>query len=86
MMDQKMQEQMEGAMHAEASAPRDYFGNIITVGAEVAFMQTGYRSLMKGTIKKITDKTVLIAHPATNTCKTETKQAHDQVIVNPNSK
>lgn len=60
---------------------KDFFGNTISEGVEVAFMQTGYRQLLKGTVVKITNKTVLISHERTNTGKTETKQEHEQVIV-----
>lgn len=59
----------------------DFFGSEIKVGDLVAFMQTGYRSLMTGTVNKITDMHVFMSHPETNTCKTETKQSHNQVIV-----
>jgi peroxiredoxin len=60
---------------------KDFFGNEITVGDTVAFMQTGYRSLRSGTVKSITEKTVLISHKETNVCSTETRQFHSQVIV-----
>jgi peroxiredoxin len=60
---------------------KDFFGNEIKVGDTVAFMQTGYRSLRSGTVKSITEKTVLISHKETNVCSTETRQFHSQVIV-----
>lgn len=59
----------------------DYFGNKISEGDTVAFMQTGYRQLITGIVKIVTDKTVIIQHERTNVGKTETKQFHDQVIV-----
>lgn len=59
----------------------DYFGNEIKVGDTVAFMQTGYRNFMEGTVSKLTDQTVIIDHEPTNTSKTQTKQFHKQVIV-----
>ena len=59
----------------------DFFGNIITVGDEVAFMQIGYRQLLKGIVVKLTDKMVFVSHERTNVGKTETKQEHNQVIV-----
>lgn len=60
---------------------KDFFGNEIKIGDIVAFMQTGYRSLRSGTVKSITEKTVLISHKETNVCSTETRQFHSQVIV-----
>ena len=62
---------------------KDFFGNEINIGNEVAFMQTKYRNLLKGKVVKITEHTVLIEHKPTNTLKTETRQEHSQVIVNP---
>ena len=61
---------------------KDFFGNEINDGDEVAFMQTGYRSLMRGTVLRIANATLFIGHPATNVGKTETKQHMSQVIVN----
>lgn len=60
---------------------KDFFDNDINVGDEVAFMQTGYRTLLKGVVAKITDKLVFITHERTNVGKTETKQEFNQVIV-----
>jgi hypothetical protein len=59
----------------------DYFGNEIKIGDTVAFMQTGYRQLMSGSINSITEKNVIIDHERTNVGKTRTKQFHNQVIV-----
>ena len=59
----------------------DYFGNEIRIGDTVAFMQTGYRQLMKGTVSRITEQNVIIDHEMTNVGKTQTKQLHNQVIV-----
>jgi hypothetical protein len=59
---------------------KDYLGQEINVGDPVIFVQLNYRNFLKGTITKITEKTVLISHPKTNTCSTETKQYPDQVI------
>lgn len=61
---------------------KDFFGNEITLGDTVAFMQTGYRQLVKGTVIKITNNTLILSHPATNVGKIETKQDSSQVIVN----
>lgn len=58
----------------------DYLGREMGVGDEVVFMQKNYRNFWKGVIIKITPQTVLISHESTNTCGTETKQGHDQVI------
>ena len=64
---------------------KDFFGNEITLGCEVAFMQTQYRNLRLGRVKKITEKTVLIEHPKNGSGFTgyqeETRQDHAQVIV-----
>jgi peroxiredoxin len=59
---------------------KDYLGKPLSVGDTVVFMQLKYRGLMKGTIKKLTAKTAIIEHPMTNTCSTESKQFHDQMI------
>lgn len=63
---------------------KDFFGTEIKVGDTVAFMQTGYRSLMSGTVIKLTEKTVFIKHAKTNVCSEETKQSPRQVIVKTN--
>jgi hypothetical protein len=59
---------------------KDFFDNELAVGDTVAFMQTGYRNLIAGTITKITDKMLVISHERQNVGGTETKQAHGQVI------
>jgi peroxiredoxin len=59
---------------------KDFLGNCLEVGDEVVFVQLGYRNLWKGTIAKITAKTILISHKKTNTCSIETKQFPEQVI------
>lgn len=59
----------------------DYFGNIINIGDTAAFMQTGYRQLMIGTVIRLTDRMVILSHGRTNTGKTETKQEHNQIII-----
>ena len=61
---------------------KDFFGNEINIGDTIAFMQTGYRQLKIGIVKKLTPQMVIIEHERFNTGKTETKQSHDQVIVN----
>lgn len=60
---------------------KDFVGNDLNVGDTVAFIQIGYRNLLKGIVSRVTSKTVLIVHERTNTCSTESKQFHDQVIV-----
>ena len=62
--------------------PRDFFGNQIVLGQEVAFMQLGYRHLLKGEVIHISPKHVQIRHKKTNVGRTETKQQHCQIIVN----
>lgn len=62
---------------------RDYFGNEINIGDTVAFMQTGYRSMMTGIVEKITNSTLIIQHEKTNRGKTSTKQDSSQVFVKP---
>lgn len=59
----------------------DFFGNEISIGDTVAFMQKGYRIFLTGTVVKITEKTLLIEHERTNVGSTQTKQFHDQVFV-----
>lgn len=59
---------------------KDKLRNPINVGDTVIFMQLNYRNLLVGTIKSISNKTLIIEHPMTNVCSTETKQFHDQVI------
>lgn len=65
---------------------KDFLDNKIEVGSSVIFAQLGYRNLMKGKIKSISEKNVMIEHEKTNTNRiTITKQLHNQVIVfNPN--
>ena len=63
------------------SMAQDFFGNEITLGCDVAFMQTKYRNFVMGKVVKITDKTIEISHDPTNTFKKNTKQSHNQVIV-----
>lgn len=65
---------------------KDYFGNELNIGDEVAFMRVNYRSLMKGTIISMAEKTVLLSHEeirirkTRRTKKTKTRQYADQVI------
>jgi peroxiredoxin len=59
---------------------RDFLNNELQVGDEVVFMRVKYRGLMRGTIKRLSEKTALIVHEKTNLCTTETKQFHDQII------
>lgn len=58
----------------------DFFGNEFKLGDTVAFMQIGYRNLIQGKVISISAKELRISHAATNTCSTESKQAHSQVI------
>lgn len=62
---------------------KDFFGNEINVDDTVAFMLRGYRSLTTGTVKSITEQTVLIEHQHhnINDYMTTTRQQHNQVIV-----
>lgn len=59
---------------------KDFLGQELHVGDSVVFVQLGYRNLWFGTISKLTEKTALISHKETNTCSTETKQFHNQLI------
>jgi len=63
---------------------KDFLGNLIGVGDEVVFVQLGYRNLVRGTITKITPKTLTISHDKTNVGGKQTKQFHDQVVRIPN--
>jgi len=59
----------------------DFLDKEVNIGDTVVFVQKDYRNLMKGTVKKMTDKTVLIEHDKTNICSTETRQSYGQIIV-----
>lgn len=59
----------------------DFLNKEVNLGDTVVFVQKDYRNLMKGTVKKMTDKTVLIEHEKTNMCSTETRQCYGQIIV-----
>lgn len=59
---------------------KDIVGNDLNLNDTVVFMQIGYRNLLVGKIIKITEKTVLIEHAATNTYSTQTKQFSSQVV------
>ena len=59
---------------------KDYLGNDLFVGDEVAFMQIRYRGLMKGVIKALSPKKATIVHERTNLGTTESIQFHDQII------
>lgn len=59
---------------------KDYLGNELFVGDEVAFMQIHYRGLMKGTIKSLSPKKATIIHERTNLGSTKSIQFHDQII------
>lgn len=58
----------------------DFLGKEIKVGDKVVFAQLQYRNLLIGEIIRLTDKTALIKHEETNTCGTQTKQFHKQLI------
>lgn len=58
----------------------DYLGNELKVGDTVAFMQIGYRGLMKGIIVKMSEQKATISHEKTNTCKTQSIQFYDQMV------
>ena len=59
---------------------KDFLGQDLREGDEVAFMQIHYRGLMKGVIKKLTPKKAVIAHEKTNVCSTESIQFHSQMV------
>ena len=60
----------------------DFLGVETYVGDEIIFVRLHHRKLVKGIIKRITPKMVIITHGITNTSGMETKQYHDQVIKN----
>lgn len=62
--------------------PKDFLGRDIHVGSHVVFAQLGYRNFLKGKIVKLTPKTALVEHKATNGCTglRQTKQFHTQLI------
>ena len=59
----------------------DFTGKELIVGADVVFMQIGYRTLLKGTIVSISEKKCTISHEPTNTGQTKTSQFHNQVVL-----
>jgi predicted metal-dependent hydrolase len=61
---------------------KDFFGNKLSIGDTVAFMEIKYRSLMIGKIVSITEKTVLIEHEGLRdkNVKSQTRQFYNQVI------
>jgi hypothetical protein len=59
---------------------KDFLGQELKVGDTVVFVQLGYRNLLKGKIERLTLKTAFLSHPMTNTCSTETKQFHNQLV------
>lgn len=78
---EELEAQIEKLHEKLGDAPKDFLGNVIHLGDTVVFIQLKYRNLLKGTVVKITPKTVLIVHDKTNVCSTETKQFHNQVVV-----
>lgn len=58
----------------------DFLGKEINIGDTVVFIQLGYRKLLKGKIKSISNKMCLIEHEPTNIGQTETKQFHNQIV------
>ena len=58
----------------------DYVGKELKIGDSVIFMQIGYRGLMKGIIKSMSNKKATISHEKTNTCRTESIQFYNQMI------
>ena len=59
---------------------KDFLGNVLKVGDEVVFMQINYRSLMRGTIIKLSEKKATISHEETNTYKTKSIQFYNQIV------
>jgi hypothetical protein len=61
---------------------KDYLGNEINVGDPVVMTEINYRNFIKGTITKLTEKTVWIEHRRGGGCSGNevTKQKHNQVI------
>lgn len=59
---------------------KDFLGRDLSIGDSVVFCQLKYRNMMKGIIKRITAKMVIIEHTKTNSYSTESKQYHNQVI------
>lgn len=64
----------------------DFIGQQLFIGDDVVFMQIGYRNLCKGVIRGISEKQLMIDHDKLNTCETQTKQFHGQVIKIPKEK
>jgi hypothetical protein len=64
----------------------DFLGNEIKEGDQVIFMSLEYRSLMVGTIIKLSENSCLISHEPTHTGKSESRQVYGQLIKHPNNK
>ena len=54
----------------------DFLGNVLNIDDEIVFMKLNYRSLARGIVKRITEKTVLIDDGSSD----GVRQFHDQVI------
>jgi FKBP-type peptidyl-prolyl cis-trans isomerase 2 len=52
---------------------KDFAGNELSVGSEIAFIEPGYRNLLKGTVYAVTEKRVKVRYnPAYKGGKSET--------------
>lgn len=56
----------------------DFLGKELNIGDNVVFVQINYRNLLKGTIKTMAPKSVLISHGYENN--SETRQRYEQII------
>ncbi len=65
---------------------KDFLGKELKVGDEVVFVLLGYREFRRGTVKKLTPKTLIVEQSAASgSYNRETKQFHNQVIKLENS-
>jgi len=59
---------------------KDFLGRDLHEGDNVVFMQLTYRSFLKGVIRRVTPKMVIIEHTRTNMHCLESRQLHKQVV------
>ncbi len=61
--------------------PLDAFGEPLSVGDKVIFMQIGYRCFVAGTIVSLSPQSAVIDHPRLNDRSGPSRQRYDQIII-----
>lgn len=59
---------------------KDFVGKELNIGDEVVFMMRNYRSLLKGTIIKLTPKNAVIKHEKDSNYSEQTMQFFSQIV------